>query len=258
MNDVASEPKALPEVQAVAIADIGICLMAGWRDFLGAPLFGLFFSAIYVAGGALMWWVFVAAGQEWWLIPIVVGFPLLAPFAAVGLYEVSRRIETGESLAWGAVLSVVFSQKDRQTPSMAMVILLMFMFWVFVAHTIFALFMGLSAMTNVTSSLSLLLEGNGPVMLLVGSIIGAGFAIVLFSVTVVGLPLLLDRDVDFVTAMIVSVQAVMANVGAMLIWGLTIAALLFLGMVPMFLGLFVVMPVLGHASWHMYRRLLAG
>ena len=80
----------------------------------------------------------------------------------------------------------------------------------------------------------------------------------LFSVTVVGLPLLLDRDVDFVTAMIVSVQAVMANVGAMLIWGLTIAALLFLGMVPMFLGLFVVMPVLGHASWHMYRRLLAG
>ena len=258
MNDVASEPKALPEVQAVAIADIGGSLKAGWRDFLSAPLFGLFFSAFYVAGGAMMWWVFVAAGQEWWLMPIVVGFPLLAPFAAVGLYEVSRRIEAGENLAWGAVLSVVFSQKDRQTPSMAMVILLMFMFWVFVAHTIFALFMGLSAMTNVTSSMSLLLEGNGPVMLLVGSIIGAGFAIVLFSVTVVGLPLLLDRDVDFVTAMIVSVQAVMANVGAMLIWGLTIAVLLFLGMVPMFLGLFVVMPVLGHASWHMYRRLLAG
>jgi uncharacterized membrane protein len=258
MDNVNGGPMALPDVQRVSLADIGICLKSGWRDFLSAPLFGLFFSAIYVAGGVLMWWVFAAAGQEWWLMPVVVGFPLLAPFAAVGLYEVSRRIEANEKLAWGAVLGVVFSQKDRQIPSIAMVILLMFMFWVFVAHTIFALFMGLSAMTNVTSSLSLLLEGNGPVMLMVGTAIGAAFALVLFSITVAGLPLLVDRDVDFVTAMIVSVQCVLANVGTMLIWGVTIAALLFAGMVPLFLGLFVALPVLGHASWHMYRKLLAG
>ena len=258
MNEVTGQSRALPEIRQVSFADIAASLTAGWRDFLIAPLFGLFFSAFYVVGGLLMWWVFAAAGQELWLIPVVVGFPLLAPFAAVGLYEVSRRIEAGENLSWRAVLSVVFSQKDRQTPSMAMVILLMFMFWVFVAHTIFALFMGLSAMTNVTSSLALLFEGNGPVMLLVGSVIGAGFAIVLFSITVAGLPLLLDREVDFVTAMIVSVKAVMANMGPMTVWGLSIAVLLFLGMLPMFLGLFAVMPVLGHASWHMYRRLLNG
>src|SRR5690606_29627406 len=110
--------------------------------------------------------------------------------------EVSRRIEVGEPLYWREVLGVVFAQKDRQLPSMAMVILLMFMFWVFVAHTTFALFMGLSALTNITSSPGVLLEGNGPLMLIVGSLIGAGFALALFAFTVVGLPLLLEREVD--------------------------------------------------------------
>lgn len=256
MTDMRAEADTLPEVGQVAVSDIGTVLKAGFADFLKAPAFGLFFSAIYVAGGIIIYVVFTAAGQEWWLVPVIVGFPILAPFAAVGLYEVSRRIEAGEPLVWRKVLGVVFSQKDRQVPSMAMVILLMFMFWVFVAHTIFALFMGLSAMTNVTSSFALLLEGNGPVMLLVGSIVGAGFAVVLFSITVAGLPLLLDREVDFVSAMILSVKAVMANVGPMIVWGIVIAVLLFLGMLPLFLGLFLVLPILGHASWHMYRRLL--
>lgn len=257
MTDNTTGPSALPEILIPEPGAIGRALRGGLRDFLKAPLFGLFFSAIYVAGGLVIWAVYAASGQEWWLIPVVVGFPLLAPFAAIGLYEVSRRIEAGEPLDWHGVLGVVFAQKDRQVPSMAMVVLLLFMFWVFVAHTIFALFMGLQAMTNVTSSLALLLEGNGPAMLAVGTIIGAGFAAVLFGITVVGLPMILDREVDFITAIITSFNAALANFGLMLRWGLLIAAALAAGMAPMFLGLFLVLPVLGHASWHMYRMLVS-
>lgn len=254
MEDTEKGADALPDPNHLRLAAIGVALKGGIRDFLKAPLFGLFFSAVYVAGGLALWAVYAASGRELWLIPVAVGFPLLAPFAAVGLYEVSRRLEAGEPLDWRGILSVVFAQKDRQIPSMAMVVLLLFMFWVFVAHTIFALFMGLQAMTNVTSSLAVLTEGNGPLMLAVGSLIGAGFAGVLFSITVVGLPLLLEREVDFISAIIVSFRAVFANLAVMSLWGLVIAGLLFVGMLPLFLGLFLVLPVLGHASWHMYRQ----
>ncbi|WP_415182566.1 DUF2189 domain-containing protein [Phaeovulum sp.] len=250
-------PSTLPQVQEVPLAAIADVLRAGLRDFMRAPAFGIFFSTVYVVGGMVLYLVVAMAGQEWWLIPFVVGFPLLAPFAAIGLYEVSRRIETGKPLFWREVLGVIFAQKDRQIPSMSMVILLMFMFWVFVAHTIFALFMGVASLTNITSSLGVLMTGNGPLMLAIGTGIGAGFALALFSFTVVGLPLLLDREVDFITAIVTSIEAVRANLVTMAAWGCTIAGLLFLGMVPLFWGLFVVLPVLGHASWHMYRRLMA-
>lgn len=248
-------PDPIPDPVLLDLSSIGRALRAGWRDFCRAPAFGLFFSAFYVAGGLMLAAVAAASGQEWWLIPFVVGFPLIAPFAAVGLYEVSRRIEAGMPLDWRNVLGVVFAQKDRQVPSMAMVILLMFMFWVFVAHTTFAMFMGLQALVNITSSPEVLLQGRGMMMLAVGSIIGAGFAAVLFAMTAAGLPLLLDREVDFISAIIASFRAVQVNLGVMLVWAMVIAAILFIGIAPLFLGLFVALPVLGHASWHMYREL---
>lgn len=249
-------PDEMPEPAKIGFDAIGGSLRAGWRDFMRAPGYGLFFSAFYVLGGLVLTAVAAASGQEWWLMPFIVGFPLVAPFAAVGLYEVSRRLEAGEPLIWREVMGTVFAQKDRQLPSMAMVVLLMFMFWVFVAHTTFALFMGVSALTNVTSSPEVLLQGRGLIMLLVGTLIGAGFAAVLFSFTVVGLPLLLDREVDFITAIITSIKAVMLNPVVLAVWGLVIAAILLAGMLPLFLGLFIALPVLGHASWHMYRQLM--
>ena len=249
-------PDPIPDHAVITAAAVPSALAAGWRDFRRAPAFGLFFSAFYVLGGLMMAAVAFAFGNEWLLMPFIVGFPLLAPFAATGLYEVSRRIELGEPLDWPAVLRVVVAQKDRQVPSMAMVILLLFMFWVFVAHTTFALFMGLSSLTNISSSPGILLEGRGLVMLAVGTVVGAGFAGVLFSVTVVGLPLILDREVDLISAIIASFQAVLDNKGVMLLWGIVIAGLLFAAILPLFLGLLVVLPVLGHASWHMYRQLM--
>lgn len=250
------EPDHIPDPVRIGLPDLADAVSAGWRDFRRAPAFGLLFSAFYVAGGLVMAMVAFASGREWWLIPFILGFPLIAPFAAVGLYEVSRRIEAEEPLDWRQVLGVVFAQKDRQVPSMAMVILLLFMFWVFVAHTVFALFMGVSALTNVTSSFALLLEGRGLAMLIVGTLIGGGFAAVLFSFTVVGLPMLLDREVDFISAIIASLRAVALNPGVMAIWAAIIAAMLFMGILPYFLGLFIALPVLGHSSWHVYRRLI--
>lgn len=257
MNETDRGPDPLPEIRSIDVSDITAVLRLGFGDFLKAPFFGLFFSAVYVAGGLILWRIYGVAGQEWWLAPVAVGFPLLAPFAAVGLYEVSRRIEAGETRPWGEILGVVFAQKDRQIPAMAAVIIVIFLFWVFVAHALFALFMGLRAFTSGTDIVTLFFTGNGPLMLLIGGAVGAGFAGVLFAITVAGLPLLLDREVDFVTAMIHSTRAVLANPAPMAAWGGVIAVMLFLGMLPYFLGLFVILPLLGHATWHMYRRLMA-
>lgn len=245
----------LPAPHALQIADLPAVLAAGWRDFRRAPAFGLIFSAFYVAGGLIFWWIAMASGQVWWMLPFVLGFPLLGPFAAAGLYEVSRRIEVSEPLDWPLVVKVVFAQKDRQLPAMAMVILILFMFWVIIAHTIFAVFMGPSAPSGLPGGMAGLWTGPGLGMLAVGSVAGAILAGVLFSITVAGLPLLLDHELDFVTAMIASVRAVRASPLAMIAWGALIAGLLFAAMLPLFVGLFVAIPVLGHASWHLYRRL---
>lgn len=250
------EPDTLPEPARIAVPDLLLALQNGWRDFRRAPAFGLLFSAFYVAGGLALAAVATAVGRDWWLVPFVLGFPLIAPFAAVGLYEVSRRIEAGLPLDWPLVIRVVFAQRERQIPSMAVVILLMFMFWVFVAHTIFAVFLGTVSLVNITSSAEILATGRGLMMLLVGGLVGLGFAAVLFAVTVVGLPLLMDRETDFVTAMIASVEAVRLNPLVLAIWAAFIGAALMAAMLPLFLGLFVALPVLGHATWHLYRRLM--
>ena len=247
---------APPEINHVGFADLRAAFVLGARDFARAPGFGLFFASVYVAGGIILWLALTNAGQLWWTIPITLGFPLLGPFIAVGFYEVSRRLEAGEALDWPGVLGVIFRQKDRQIPSIAAVIVVFFLFWNFLAHMIFALFLGLQVMTNISSSFAVFLTGNGVLMIAVGTAVGAVFSAVLFSLTVVALPMLLDREVDFVTAMLTSLDCVRANPVVMLGWGALIAVLLFAGMLPLFLGLFVVLPVLGHASWHLYRRCL--
>lgn len=249
-------PSTIPTLAPISVSDLRRILAAGWRDYRRAPWFGLFFSLFYVLGGVCMVLAFRATGQSWWAIPFIVGFPILAPFAAVGLYEVSRRIEQNLPLKWGAVLGAVFAQRNRQIPSMAVVILLLFMFWVFVGHAIFALFMGMSAMTNITSSYAALLGREGITMLFVGTIVGGGFAMFLYCITVISLPLLLDREVDFVTAMITSFSAVLRAPVPMLVWAVLIAGILFIGLIPVFAGLIVALPILGHASWHLYRHLL--
>lgn len=256
-EDALPAASAVPRINTLTGADIRASLAAGWRDLKAAPLYGLAFAVVYVAAGWALYVFLAVTGQIWWALPITLGFPLLGPFAAVGLYEVSRRLEAGEALTWGGVFGVILKQRYRQLPTMAWVVLVFFLFWNFLAHMLFALFMGLEAMVNVSTSLGYLFTVNGLTMLGVGTLVGAVLSTLLFAITVFSLPLLLHKELDFVTAMIVSFQAVQRNAGVMLGWGIAVAGLLFVGMLPGFLGLLVVLPLLGHASWHLYRRALS-
>ena len=249
--DVTQRAAPVPDVAHLTLGDIGHALKAGLADFRKAPQFGLFFSSVYVLGGIILVWL--GAGTVEWTFAMTLGFPLVAPFAAVGLYEVSRRIERKGAMDWYKILGVVKSEKDRQIPWMGAIILIYFLFWSFLAHMIFALFMGLSVMRNVSSSYEVFLTANGLTMIGVELAVGAVLAFILFALTVTSLPHLLEKDVDFVTAMLLSVQE---NPLVMLVWASIVAVLTVAAMVPMFLGLLIVMPVLGHATWHLYKRAL--
>jgi uncharacterized membrane protein len=249
----ATKQQGVPEMGTVTIAMLITALKRGWKDMRQAPVFGLIVAGLCVGFGLGIAGLTYVTGQSYWLLIAAVGFPLFGPFAAVVMYEVSHRIEQGAALDFADVFGVVLHQRRRQLPSICVIIIMVFLFWFFIAHMIFALFMGLSAMTNVSSSLDIYFTREGLTMLAVGSLVGGMFALLFYMITVISLPLLLDREVDFVTAMITSFQVVQHNFVPMIIWGGFVAGLTFLAMIPAFFGLFIVLPLLGHATWHLYR-----
>lgn len=247
----------MPEIQTIEFSDIMAALTAGLRDFQKAPIFGLTFGLLYALGGWAILYYLVSFDVSFMVYPLASGFALIAPFIAAGLYEVSRTREMSERPTWGRIFSAVFRQTGRELGWMALVTTFMFFIWLEIAIVLYVVVFGLHAL-NLPQMMNVIFGSlDGALFLLVGNVIGAFLGLVCFSLTAVSFPLLLDRDLDFITAMITSVQAVTKNPRPMLLWAFLIAMLSLVSFLSLFFALIVVLPVLGHATWHVYRKVVA-
>ncbi|MBL8590938.1 MAG: DUF2189 domain-containing protein [Methylobacteriaceae bacterium] len=257
MDETQEAPlRPAPVVRRADVADIVAAIEAGLRDFRRAPLYGLFFGGVYALGGVAACYFMTAIGWGWLVMPMMAGFALIGPFIAVGLYEVSRRLSTGETLSFGAVLACMFRQGGRELGWMALICVFAFVMWMYQIRLMVALFFSFAPIELGAFLRMLVTTQQGLIFLTIGTAWGAVIAIVIFSLTVISFPLLLDRDRDFITAMIASVQSVIKSPVVMVGWGLVTVALILIACLPFFLGLPIVLPVLGHATWHLYKRLV--
>lgn len=249
--------RPMPKIRDINRQEIETALRLGWEDFRAETGFGLFFGAFYAFGGMILWLLLTEWDLPYVMIPLGLGFPLIGPFIAVGLYEVSRQRQRGEKLRWGHVLGVMLEQRKRELGWMAFVTLFIFWIWFYQARTLMVLFLQKMSFSSTEQFFDIVFSTTeGIAFLMVGTGVGAILALVLFSSTVVAIPLLLERDRDFVTALITSWNAVRMNPQCMIAWGLIVTAAVMAGMLTAFLGLIVVLPVLGHATWHLYQRLV--
>lgn len=247
-----------PEIRRMTRADVFDALRQGLDDFRAQPSHYAFLAVIYpVIGFALFTWA--SRGDALELIyPLAAGFALVGPIAAIGPYEISRRRERGLDASWGHALDVFRSPALPSLAAVGFVLLVLFGAWIATAEAIYVWALGADRPESVPALLREVFgTGGGWLMLLVGNLVGFLFALVALCVSVVSLPLLLDRNVGSAVAISTSVRAVRQNPGPMLLWGFIVAGLLLLGAIPALAGLIVVLPVLGHATWHIYRKAIA-
>ena len=245
----------IPEVNKVTAEDITASLKAGFSDFLARPVMSGFIGLFYAVFGILLVWCLIWLGKIWMIIPAVVGFPLVAPFAAAGLYEMSRRLQKGESFGWSEILTVMANQRKREMGWMAFVTLFVFWVWMYQARLWLAIILQDASFSDFDGFLNIVFTTpEGWTFLAIGTCVGAFLSAVLFSVTVIAMPMLLDRETDFVSAMLTSIRVVRENPVVMLIWAAIISVTMVASLVPAFLGLIFTLPILGHTTWHLYQR----
>lgn len=233
----------------------GHWLSQGWQDFRKTPKVSLVYGLCFVAVSLLVTFGLFAAGLDLMIVPLGGGFVILAPLLVVGLYDVSRRLERGMAPSLRDVFSA-FSENAGQLAAMGMTLMICYLVWVEIALVLFMGFFNQAPPSLDAFFEEILFTGEGAILLFFGSIVGAAFAAVIFSITAVSIPLIYDRPVDVVTAITVSLLAVRQNWRLMFGWAALIAVIaasaLLTGMVP----LAVAMPVLAYATWHAYRDLI--
>ena len=248
---------ALLAVNKIKAADLWEALVKGFSDFGAYRTDVVFLCLIYpFAGIVIVWFTF---GHEALplLFPLAAGFALLGPVAAVGLYEISRRREQGIHITWLDAFGVVQSPGFGAILVLGLALLAIFLLWIFAAIEVYELTLGPEPPVSVTAFVrDVFTTSAGWTMIAVGVGVGLLFAAAVLAISVVSVPLLLDRNVGFYPAILTSINAVAANPGPMLLWGLIVAFGLVIGSIPAFLGLIIVLPVLGHATWHLYRKVV--
>jgi uncharacterized membrane protein len=244
-------------VRAIGTSDLREALARGAADFWDKPSHVVFLALIYPVAGIVLARLVVGYEVLPLLFPLVAGFALIGPFAALGLYEISRRREAGLDASWSHAFEVFRSPGFTSILVLGLLLLSIFFIWMGVAWAIYASTLGSAVPTSVTGFVgTVLTTGPGWAMIVIGNAAGFFFALLVLMISVVSFPLILDRHVGAVTAMRTSIAAVRANPAVMLTWGLIVAAGLVLGLLPLFVGLAIVLPVLGHATWHLYRRVV--
>ncbi len=250
-----ADTRHLPQVQTLTMQDLKACLQAGYNDFLETRADAIFIILVYPIAGLLMFGFGLNRNMVPLLAPLIMGFALVGPIAAVGLYEISRKREQGGEVHWLDALGVFRSPSFGAILALGFYLVMLLLIWLMVAQSIYVHTLGPDLPTSLGAFVTqVFTTGAGWSMIIFGNAIGFLFALVALAMSVVSFPLLLDRPVGLPVAVVTSVRVLRHNPGAILAWGFIVAALLIIGAIPMLLGLIVVMPVLGHATWHLYRR----
>lgn len=254
-DNLTPKPSTVPKVNTVTSDDIKAALNAGFSDFMARPFMSGFFGLFYAVFGIAFVWCLVWFGKIWMVIPAAIAFPLIAPFAAAGLYEMSRRLQENEDFGWSDILTVMANQRKRELGWMAFVTLFVLWVWFYQFRTVLVIVLQDSSFSDLDGFFqTVFFTSQGWTFLAIGSCVGAFLAAVLFSVTVVAMPMLLDREIDFISAMLTSIRVVTENPAVMLTWAAIISVTMLLSLVPAFLGLIFTLPILGHTTWHLYQR----
>jgi uncharacterized membrane protein len=244
-------------VRRIGLGDLGMALSHGLADFAANRTDVIFLCVIYPLAGLVLARLASGYGVVPMLFPLASGFALVGPLAAVGLNEMSRRRELGKEVSWIDAFGVLRSPSIGGIVGLGLLLVAVFLLWLAAAEAIYVVTLGPRPPVSIAAfAHDVVATAAGWEMIVVGIGVGFLFAVVTLMISVVSFPLLLDRDARMETAIRTSFQAVLANPLPMAAWGLIVAAALVIGSIPCLLGLVIVMPVLGHATWHLYRRVV--
>ena len=247
----------VPAVRSIGVADLRDALALGIGDFEANRTDVVFLCIIYPIIGLILGRMASGYGLLPLIFPLASGFALVGPFAAVGLNEMSRQRAQGRTVSWIDAFNVLRSPSIGAILLLGLMLIALFLIWLMVAQIIYVATLGPQAPASVIGFFTdVFTTGAGWAMIILGIGVGFLFAALALAVSVVSFPLLLDRNLGIGTAVATSMRAVAANPRTMALWGLIVACGLVLGSLPFFVGLVVVLPVLGHATWHLYRKVV--